>query len=66
RRLPDPLPARARHDDHPIGGFVFGVIVALAGRRRYLAPFKRRGTYGRECSPSSAPRLLDTNFRRPL
>lgn len=34
-----------------VGGFVFGVVVALAGRRRYLAPFKRRGIYGREGSP---------------
>lgn len=29
-----------------IGGFVYGVVIALAGRARYLEKFRRRGVYG--------------------
>jgi len=28
-----------------VGGFLFGVVIALAGRRRYLEKFRRRGIY---------------------
>lgn len=34
-----------------VGGFLFGVLVALVGRRRYLEKFRRRGIYKSGGSP---------------
>jgi len=37
-----------------VGGFLLGVVIALAGRRRYLEKFRRRGIYDRRRSRPSA------------